>query len=223
MADQRLVIFDCDGTLVDSQHTIVNAMSAAWRSAGLVPPDPAAIRRVVGLPLVDAIARLHAHGTGADHASLAERYKESFHALHRAADDEPLYPGIRDTLAVLETAGVLLGIATGKGRRGLALTLGRHDLERYFVTVQTADDNPGKPNPDMLLRAMADVGVGAAMTMMVGDTTFDMIMARNAGVVGIGVGWGYHGPDELQAAGAAVVVETGPALAPALEAIMRGR
>jgi phosphoglycolate phosphatase len=198
-------------------------MSEAWRSAGLAPPDPAAIRRIVGLPLVEGIARLHRDGTGADHANLAERYKDSFHARQRADDDEPLYPGIRDTLTALETAGILLGIATGKGRRGLALTLGRHDLERYFVTVQTADDNPGKPNPDMLLRAMADVGVDAAMTMMVGDTTFDMMMARNAGVVGIGVGWGYHGPDELQAAGATVVVDTGAALVPALEALMRRR
>jgi phosphoglycolate phosphatase len=223
MVDRHLVIFDCDGTLVDSQHTIVSAMSEAWRSAGLAPPDPAAIRRIVGLPLVEGIARLHRDGTGADHANLAERYKDSFHARQRADDDEPLYPGIRDTLTALETAGILLGIATGKGRRGLALTLGRHDLERYFVTVQTADDNPGKPNPDMLLRAMADVGVDAAMTMMVGDTTFDMMMARHAGVVGIGVGWGYHGPDELQAAGATVVVDTGAALVPALEALMRRR
>ena len=223
MADPRLVVFDCDGTLVDSQHTIASAMSAAWESAGLVPPDPAEVRRVVGLPLVEAIARLYRDGTGADHAALAERYKDSFHALHRAVDDEPLFPGIRETLAALDGAGVLLGIATGKGRRGLSLTLGRHDLERYFVTVQTADDNPGKPNPDMLLRAMAEAGVGAAMTMMVGDTTFDMMMARNAGVVGVGVGWGYHDPDELHAAGAALVVDTGPALVPALESLMRRR
>lgn len=223
MAEPVLVVFDCDGTLVDSQHTIVSAMSAAWRSAGLVPPDTTAIRRVVGLPLVEAIARLHREGTGADHAALAERYKESFHGIQRESADEPLFPGIRETLASLEAAGVLLGIATGKGRRGLALTLGRHGLERYFVTIQTADGNPGKPNPDMLLRAMAESGVEAASTMMVGDTTFDMMMARNAGVVGVGVGWGYHDPDELHAAGAALVVDSCAALVPALESLMRRR
>ncbi|MFO0998327.1 MAG: HAD-IA family hydrolase [Alphaproteobacteria bacterium] len=223
MADPYLVVFDCDGTLVDTQHTIVSAMGAAWRSAGLSPPNPAAIRRVVGLPLIEAIATLHQDGMAADHAALAERYKESFHALERASGDEPLFPGIRETLASLDAAGILLGIATGKGRRGLALTLGRHDLERYFVTVQTADDNPGKPSPDMLLRAITEAGASAASTMMVGDTTFDMMMARNAGVVGVGVGWGYHDSDELRAAGAAMVVDDGAALTSALQSLMRRR
>jgi phosphoglycolate phosphatase len=199
----RLAVFDCDGTLVDSQHSIVACMQAAFRAEGLAPPPPAAVRRVVGLPLAQSCGVLAPHEPRARHALLAERYKEAFTALRaRQALDEPLFDGIVAALDALEAAGAVLGVATGKGRRGLALTLERHGLLHRFATRQTADDAPGKPHPAMLEQAMAEVGVSPVETVMIGDTTFDMEMARAAGVAALGVAWGYHGSDELRASGA---------------------
>jgi phosphoglycolate phosphatase len=206
----KLVVFDCDGTLVDSQHSIVACMESAWRAFGLSAlPTAASVRRIVGLPLVEGIALLHPDGSGADHAALADCYKQAFLALReRGPEDEPLFPGVREAVEQLNRAGVLLGIATGKGRRGLSVTLSRHGLMEFFVTRQTADDAPGKPHPGMLLQAMAETGAGPAETVMVGDTTFDMIMARNAGVSAVGAAWGYHEPEELHEAGAGAVIQS---------------
>src|SRR5690606_30869683 len=135
-------------TLVDSQHNIVAAMTAAWRSYGLDDPTVDSVRRVVGLPLVEAIASLHPTGAREDHERLAKRYGEAWRELVTRPDhDEPLYPGVATTLATLDAAGVLLGVATGKSRRGLVRTLERHGLLDRFVTLKTADDGPGKPNP----------------------------------------------------------------------------
>lgn len=219
----KLVVFDCDGTLVDSQHSIIACMEAAWRAFGLtVPPTASDVRRVVGLPLVESIARLHPDGTGTDHSALADCYKQAFTAMRRGGpEEEPLFPGVRDAIERLAEAGVLLGIATGKGRRGLSLTLSRHGLMDFFVTRQTADDAPGKPNPGMLLRAMEETGAGPAEIVMVGDTTFDMMMARNAGVPAVGAGWGYHEPEELRGAGAGVVIQSCAELFSVLPELMR--
>jgi phosphoglycolate phosphatase len=213
----RLVVFDCDGTLVDSQHAILRAMTAAFSAEGMAAPSGEAVRRIVGLPLEECMARLALGETAARCARLVEGYKAAFFALRQRPDHyEPLFPGALDALDALERAGFLLGIATGKARRGLLAVLERHGLERRFVTLQTADLCPGKPNPDMLLRAMAETGAAAEDSVMVGDTTFDMEMARNAGVAGIGVGWGYHPADELKAAGAHLLIDDFAALAPAL-------
>ena len=145
MNGPKLVVFDCDGTLVDSQHAIAAGMAAAWRVCGLgAPPPTARVRQVVGLPLAEAIARLHPGGTDAEHRRLTEAYKEAFRALPRESEeDEPLFPGVAACLDALEAEGFLLGIATGKGRRGLSITLGRHGLMDRFVTITTADDAPG--------------------------------------------------------------------------------
>ncbi len=204
----RLAVFDCDGTLVDSQHLIVAAVEAVWRDRGLTPPPPAAVRRVIGLPLGQALAVLLGAGTEAEVAGLVATYKEAFRDLSaRTSGDAPLYPGALEALDALEAADVLLGIATGKSRRGLDRTLDRHGLADRFVTLQTADDGPGKPHPHMLLRAIAEAGVEAADTAMIGDTTFDMEMAGGAGTRAVGVAWGYHESAELTAAGAETVVE----------------
>ena len=214
----RLCVLDCDGTLVDSQHVIVAAMADAWGACGrAVPPDADAVRRVVGLSLDVAIGRLAPDGDGDALAALADGYRQAFRRLHQdPALIEPLFPGVAEALDAAEAAGFLLGIATGKGRRGLQASLERHGLLDRFVTLQTADDAAGKPAPDMLLRAMAETGADPACTVMVGDTTFDMIMARAARVPAVGVSWGYHGADELSAAGAAVVIDSFDALAAAL-------
>ena len=204
----RLIVFDLDGTLVDSQRTIVDAMAVAFADSGLAPPDARSIRRVVGLSLEEAVTRLLPEAACCAAETVADRYRDAFLDLHAdPAREEPLYPGAMDAILALDRPETLLGIATGKGRRGLRMVLQRHGLLERFVTLQTADDGPGKPDPAMLSRAMVEAGVGRQATLMVGDTTFDMEMARRAGVLGIGVGWGYHEPDELLAAGAGHIVE----------------
>ena len=205
----RLIIFDYDGTLVDSQRTIVATMAQAFAAHGLAAPAPAAVRRIVGLKLESAIARLLSEAGDADTAlRVAASYREAFFAQRQRDDfDEPLFPGVRDGLRQRDRPPVALGIATGKSQRGVLAGLERHGLRHHFVTVQTADDGPGKPHPELLLRAMVDVGAQPAETALIGDTTYDMEMAVNAQVVGIGVAWGYHEPGELRASGAARVAD----------------
>lgn len=204
-----LAVFDCDGTLVDSQHNIVAAMGEAWRAFGLAPLPGDAVRRVVGLPLVDAIALLYPEGGRSDHIALGDLYKSAFQELRRQADHhEPLYPGAIETLDSLEARGILLAVATGKSRRGLVATLERHGLTGRFAVLKTADDAPGKPNPHMLLDAMSETGASPATTVMIGDTVFDIEMAVNARTPSIGVSWGYHDPAELRSAGASEIVDT---------------
>ena len=207
-APLRLIVFDCDGTLVDSQHGIVACMEAAWRVHGLAAPDPAAVRQVVGLNLDEAIAALLPEIGAALVLRLAESYKQAFFELRSRPDHhEPLFPGIAELLTALDRPEILLGIATGKHLRGLKATLARHDIIGRFVTLQTPDTCRGKPHPEMVLRALAETGADPATTYVVGDTTFDMLMAYNATVAGVGVAWGYHGREALIAAGARRVID----------------
>jgi phosphoglycolate phosphatase len=201
-----LVVFDCDGTLVDSQHSICTAMVRAFEEAKLTAPDRLAILSVVGLSLPHAMARLLPEAEADFHDHLSERYKLAFQAMRREnAVSEPLYPGIADLVHDLDRVGWLLGVATGKSDRGLALCLTHHGLIDRFVTLQTADRHPSKPHPSMLLTAMAEAGAAPDTTVMIGDTSFDIDMGIAAGVRSIGVAWGYHAPDELIAAGAQAV------------------
>ena len=148
---------------------------------------------------------------------IADHYRRAFLEMRIQPDHhEPLFPGARDALAALDAIGVNLGIATGKGRRGLIATLDSHNLVNHFVTLQTADDGPGKPHPGMLRRAMQETGSEPERTVLIGDTVFDMEMARSAGVRALGVSWGYHPTDELQAAGAARIIDSFAQLIPAL-------
>lgn len=214
----KLIVFDCDGTLVDSQASIVASMQAAFDICHLPRPTASAIRRIVGLPLAAGVAHLAGGVLSASAAErVAEAYRHAFRALRQNDQiDDPLYNGISATIDRLEADGWLLGVATGKGHRGLQTTLEVHGLSNRFVTLQTADNNPGKPDPGMLLSAMADAGTAPAETIMVGDTTFDMEMSVNAGTLAIGVAWGYHEADELLAAGAAVVLDAPEDLLPCL-------
>lgn len=213
----RLAVFDVDGTLIDSQHNIVEAMSAACRAHGVEVPRPDAVRRIIGLSLVEAVAALLPGHEAERHRRIAHSYKEAFAALRLQHErQEPLFPGAREALAALEADGWILGLATGKSRRGVAAMLERCGFEGFFATIQTADDNPGKPHPGMLLRAMEAVGAEAEATVMIGDTTFDMLMARGAGTGALGVSWGYHGVDELLEAGAELLIEEYAALPQAL-------
>ncbi|HYC63408.1 MAG TPA: HAD-IA family hydrolase [Reyranellaceae bacterium] len=199
----RLAIFDCDGTLVDSQANICMAMEDCFARAGLPRPERERTRRVVGLSLVEAMRAMLPDSEPHVHVALAEDYKQAFHRLRgRGLVDEPLYEGIAELLETLEREGWLLGVATGKSDRGLGLCLDHHGISRRFVTLQTADRHPSKPHPSMIEQAMADAGAAPSTTMMIGDTSYDMAMARAAGVTAVGVTWGYHDENELFAAGA---------------------
>jgi phosphoglycolate phosphatase len=204
----QLVIFDMDGTLVDSQHIIVAAMDRAFEGIGAAAPSRAETLSIVGLSLHEAMHAL----TGADDTTvqaLAERYKAAFQDLRRdPAHHEPLYPGAAEALDALSCKDeVLLGIATGKSQRGVEAVLQRFDWQGRFMTIQTADGHPSKPHPSMIETALAETGVVADRAVMIGDTVFDMQMASAAGVPGIGVAWGYHDAAHLMPAGAGVVAQ----------------
>ena len=209
MRKMKLAVFDCDGTLVDSQAAIVMIMNQAFAAEGFAVPTDLAIRRTIGLPLADAMAMLAPGADSARVRRLTEGYRDIARTVQLKRDHhEPLFEGTRETLDRLAKAGWMLAVATGKGRRGLIATLTRHDLLERFLSLHTADDGPGKPDPTMLRNAMAFAGVQAADTVMIGDTSFDMRMAANAGVRGLGVVWGYHPREELMASGAHAVADT---------------
>lgn len=204
----RLVVFDVDGTLVDSQGDILAAMGQAFAEADRGLPDREAILAIVGLSLDEAIARLVPDATATKRARMVDAYKRAYAGLRAESDvtrSSPLYPHAIDTIRALHARpDVLLGVATGKSARGLAKLFDGHDLWPYFVTRQVADDHPSKPHPSMLLAALAQTGVAPRNAVMVGDTSFDMEMARAAGVPSIGVSWGYHRAEALGDASAII-------------------
>ncbi|MBK1670457.1 hypothetical protein CKO28_20745 [Rhodovibrio sodomensis] len=205
-----LIVFDVDGTLVDSQAGIVASMADAFAEIGLDAPGAERTRRVVGLSLDEAVARLLPGGLDDPRLDRAvAAYKRAFMARRTRPDyDERLFPGVRAVLARLDHPQVCLGVATGKSKRGLDATLAHHDLARFFVTTQTADGGPGKPHPRMLEAAMREVGAAPHETLLIGDTVFDVEMAGHAGVAAFGVGWGYHDGEELLRAGARTVLRS---------------
>jgi len=214
----RLAVFDCDGTLVDGQADVCWAMERAFTRAGLEAPDNHAVRRIVGLSLPAAVRSLAPLLTEDENRAVTEFYRSSFRARREEGLlDEPLYDGIAELLRSLHGAGWQLAVATGKSDRGLAACLASHGIADLFVSLQTADRHPSKPHPAMLEAALFEAGALPSEAAMIGDTSFDMLMARSIGVAAIGVGWGYHGAGELIASGAASVVETAEALAAALE------
>ena len=207
LAPVRLAIFDCDGTLVDSQANICRAMEHAFGLHGLEPPPRAAIRRIVGLSLVEAVRALTPDADDAFHSRLAGDYKQAFFTLRteNRLDEEPLFDGIVDVLDTLRDTGWVLGVATGKSDRGLHHILGVHGIADRFSTLQTADRHPSKPDPAMVLAAMAETGAEPGRSAMIGDTSFDIAMGKAAGARAIGVAWGYHGVSDLLDAGADLV------------------
>jgi phosphoglycolate phosphatase len=204
----RLAIFDCDGTLVDSGATIYRALGAAFAQHGLELPPPSVSRRVIGLSLTEAMAALLPDATAEEHLQLAEDYKHAFWELRAAGEvEEPLFDGVIELLDALEADGWLLAVATGKSDRGLRHCLEQHGIHARFVSLQTADRHPSKPHPSMVSQAIADADAAPETSIVVGDTSFDMAMAVNAGARAIGAGWGYHDAEELIAAGAVGVAD----------------
>ena len=200
----KLAIFDVDGTLVDSRAMITAAMKQAFAEAGIAAPTPTRMMSIVGLSLYDAMAALTPDHGKATHHRLGDAYKQAFWEL-RAAKTHPedLFQGARPLLERLhQRDDVLLGIATGKSRRGVDHLIAAHGFEGWFTTIQTSDNHPSKPHPSMIVTALAEADCGPLDTIMIGDTSFDLLMARQAGVGAAGVSWGNHPVAELQAAGA---------------------
>ncbi len=210
MMQPRLVIFDVDGTLVDSQAHIQAAMARAFQGLGLVPPPRAEVLAIVGLSLPQAMAQLAPDATADQQAALVEGYKAAWVALREAGAAEaaaPLYPHVAEVLASLhKRASLLMAVATGKSARGLQAFLAAHDLAGRFISAQCADHHPSKPHPSMIQACLADAGVAPESAVMVGDTRFDMDMAAAAGIPALAVDWGYHPVSALRAAGAVAVL-----------------
>ena len=225
MSGPKLIVFACDGTLVDSAGVIAKCMADAFQAFDIPAPSLDDVRVVIGLPLETACARVLAAIGAADApaSAIADAYKLAFRGRRAAHNTpEPLYPGVAALLRDLAATDAVLGVATGKSQRGLRATLGAHGLLDHFMGLQTADDAPGKPAPDMLLNLSRDLGCAPDAMVMIGDTTFDMEMAAAAGVRAIGVAWGYHPPDALAQPGAAEIAADAAALRHALDAWMAG-
>lgn len=226
MSGLRLAIFDMDGTLMDSQDFIVRAMQAAFGSFDMVAPPRADILSIVGLSLFEAVEKLVPEQPTERIGALAEAYKSCFIRQRAETGGEasaPLYPGAREAIAALHARDdVLLGVATGKARRGLDHAFAAHDLDRFFFSRQTADLHPSKPHPAMVETCIAEAGVQAGQAVMIGDTTYDIEMGRAAGAKTLGVTWGYHPVRDLRAAGADMLVDRFDDLIPALDELWGG-
>lgn len=205
-AERVLVVFDVDGTLVDSQAIILGSQRALCEAFGLPHPGRSRGLAVVGLSLREAFEALL--GPEAPVEAMIEAYRDIFGSMREdPAYREPLFPGVEETLRALSLRDdVVLGMATGKSRRGVVHTLERHGWEGLFATVQTADDAPSKPHPGMLQRAMDETGVPPANALMIGDSSYDMAMARAAGCLAVGVSWGFQPVERLVEVGAERVI-----------------
>jgi phosphoglycolate phosphatase len=203
MSRLRLVIFDLDGTLVDSYGNIARAVRDSAAACGLAAPTADMIPRVIGLSLDEALATLFPTADAPTLVELDRVYRDCF-VRYRTMPDyrEPVFDGVHETLDALDKAGILLGIATGKARRGVDYFLEKQGLTGRFAAIETPDTAPGKPHPGMVLQCMAATGARPADTVMIGDTSYDILMARAAKAHAVGVSWGNHAGDELTAAGA---------------------
>jgi phosphoglycolate phosphatase len=215
----KLILFDVDGTLVDSQNMICAAMHNAFAGHALSCPPREKLLSIVGLSLPEAFIALGDGRADFPVATLIERYKDAFFELREAdAHPEILYPGARAAVEQLSRRDdIILGLATGKSQRGARAVLARHELSSHFAIIKTADDAPSKPHPGMVQSAISEAGVAPSDTLVIGDSIYDMAMARAAGAHAVGVTWGYHSADALIEAGAQTVIEDFPALVPALE------
>ena len=193
----QLLVFDWDGTLVDSAQAIVEALQGACIDLGLAPPTEERARHIIGLGLKDALRYAVPHVAERDYRSLVDRYR--VHFLARDAS-MTLFPGVAEGLQQLQRAGYLLAIATGKSRRGLERALDQMNIRRFFVASRCADEGFSKPHPGMLQAVMDELAMPANATLMIGDTTHDLEMASNAGVRGVGVAYGAHPKEQLLAA-----------------------
>lgn len=199
----KLILFDCDGTLVDSVGKIERVMRRVFTEFHLDPPPQDAVRSVIGLSLPQAIASLLPQGHEGALTSMVERYR----LLYLQDEVAPLFPGTMSTLADLQRKGYLLGVVTGSSTRGWCRVMERFGLDRYISVWRTADQCPSKPHPAMVEECAYAMGVQAECTLVVGDSVHDMRMAQSANAKAIGVATGVNDPAALLAAGALEVAE----------------
>ncbi len=195
----KLVIFDWDGTLIDSEQQIVSCMRLAMQDTGLTPPPDYAISNIIGLGLMESMQVLLPEESETVWAAVVERYR--YHFLHPDTIPSRTFPGVEQTLQELEEQELLLAVATGKSRRGLERAFGNTGLATYFVTSRCADETRSKPNPQMLDEILAFTGCEADEAVMVGDTEYDLQMAANIGMPSVGVSYGVHEPQRLMDCG----------------------
>ncbi|MDX1655385.1 MAG: HAD-IA family hydrolase [Candidatus Competibacteraceae bacterium] len=191
----QLIVFDWDGTLMDSAAQIVAAMQAAAREMGLEPISDDGIRNIIGLGLEEACQALFPDRNPRDHRLLAAAYRRHYLAPQRPAS--PLFEGAFQVVETLTRRGYRLAVATGKSRAGLKRVLAESGLGPFIATTRCADETLSKPHPQMLLEIMAQVAVEPADTLMVGDTEYDLAMAANAGTPAVGVAYGAHARERL--------------------------
>lgn len=201
-----LIVFDWDGTLMDSEAKIVRCIQGAAHDLCIPDPGPAAIRHIIGLGLQEALQALFPQEPAARRTQLIDRYRQHFLELDNTA--MPLFPGVREGLAVLVEQGYLLAVATGKARRGLERVLDETDTRHLFVASRCADEAYSKPHPRMLEDILDMTGISRQQAIMVGDTVYDMEMARNAGVAGLAVSYGVHAREHLIDSGALACLDS---------------
>jgi phosphoglycolate phosphatase len=219
----KLAIFDVDGTLVDSQAIIVASLSSAFAAEGLEPPSRTEILSTVGLSLINAMVQLAPALAAHQHERMAEAYRQVRSDFRESgAHPENLYDGAQGALEALSTRqDILLGIATGKSKYGIDYLIDKHGWSGWFATIQTADDHPSKPHPSMVIQALAETGCEPREAIVIGDTSYDMEMARAAGAGAVGVTWGNHSEAVLRRAGAQIIVKDFKNLSDKIELIWR--
>lgn len=216
MSDNRkLIIFDWDGTLMDSEARIVACLRAASQDAGLPMLDDQALRNIIGLGLREALVQLYPGASAAEHDALVRHYRTHF--LQRNDTPTPMFEGAIGLLQDLHAAGHYLAVATGKGRQGLDRVLAESGTADYFHATRCSDEAGSKPNPQMLFDIMDYLGIEAADSLMIGDTEYDMQMARNAGMDALAVCYGVHDKRRLLACEPLACVDSLPDLQQWLE------
>jgi len=196
LAQLQLVVFDWDGTLIDSEGRIVASMQAAIDTVGLPPRPPKALSNVIGLGLHEALAELYPGGNEQQLTELIEAYRHQFIDVNPVPTSP--FDGARETLQWLQDRGLLLAVATGKARRGLDRSFEQTGFRDFFQDSRCADEAPSKPAPGMLLQLMDSLSVAPHQTLMIGDTEYDMEMAANAGSHALAVSYGVHELARLQ-------------------------
>ncbi len=217
----RLAAFDLDGTLIDSAGSIVAGVLACWEACGFPMPEAREVERIIGLPWEESVVYLLPGAGEAEFARIRSYHDEVARGLRtRPPRSESLFPGALDALDALEEAGCILSIITSRPTKRVHELLDAEGLTGRFVTLKTTDHGPGKPAPDLMLQTLEETGVDKGSAVMVGDTVFDIQMARAAGTEAVGVSWGVHEPGELHDAGAHDVVDEFHQLPPLIQRLI---